>query len=354
MSIKRILTSAAIALLPIAAGASTFIIPAAGTGAGANNSQWQSELTLHSSSGTAMTVHLVFHDQNGPAENTAVQLAPRSTVSIADIVKTRFGREAATGAIEVIVDEAFNSKLAITSRTFNTSENGEFGQDIPAFNLTDAATAGDAVVLAAPANAADNRFNAGLYSAMQSTVRWDLVRADGTLVKSVSIDYGTGTQRQYGLAVQSIFGETPADNDAILAVVTKGAVIVYGSAINNRTGDPTYVPGVETTSDIRVQFLGVDSNLDDVAEIVDANHDGVLDSPVSIYSSNPWPNSFRVLVAGSNPKFELVTPNEDISVSNDGYVVWKPGVASNSVKSIKVRVTVGGVTDVLTIPVNFL
>ena len=33
------------ALLPLAAGATTFIVPAAGTGGGANGSRWQSELT---------------------------------------------------------------------------------------------------------------------------------------------------------------------------------------------------------------------------------------------------------------------------------------------------------------------
>jgi hypothetical protein len=354
MSIKRIITLAAIALLPIAAGATTFVVPAAGTGGGANGSRWQSELTLHSTTSTAMTVNLTFHDRNGAAETSSVALAPRSTVAVADIVKTRFGREAATGAIEIVVDAAFATKLAISSRTFNTSEAGEFGQDIPAVNLADAAVAGATIVLAAPANVDDNRFNAGVYAATAASVRWDLVRADGSLVKSVDLDYPAGTQTQYGLAVESIFGETPANSDAILAVVTKGSVIGYGSAINNRTGDPTYVPGVETTSDIRVNFLGVDSNLDGAVEIADANHDGVLDSPLSIYASSPWPSSFRLLVIGSNQKFELVTPNNDITLTPDGYVIWKPDTTKAAIESLKIRVTADGVTDVITIPVNFL
>ena len=43
-SLKNILTAASIALLPVAASAARFIVPAAGSASGANGSQWQSEL----------------------------------------------------------------------------------------------------------------------------------------------------------------------------------------------------------------------------------------------------------------------------------------------------------------------
>jgi hypothetical protein len=353
MRIKRIITSAAMALLPIAAGATTFVIPAAGTGPGVNGSQWQTELTLHSTSSTAINATLTFHDGNGAAETATVAIAPRTTVAIADVVKTRFNRDSATGAIEIVVPDAFARKLAIASRTFNVSENGEFGQDIPAVNLDDAAAAGETVVLAAPSNVAENRFNAGLYAATAAAIRWELVRADGTVAKIVESTYAAGTQTQYNAAVEAIFGLTPADSDAVLAVVTKGTVIGYGSSINNRTGDPTFVPGVETTSDIRVQFAGIDSDLDNVADIVDADHDGVLDSPLSIYSSSTWPNTFRLLVNGSHASFELITADAEILLSQDGYVVWKPSVTSASTTTVRIRVTVDGVSDVITIPVQF-
>src|SRR5213082_281325 len=112
-----------IALLPITASAATFIIPAAGTGPGANGSHWQSEVTLHNTSASAVTVGLKFHDATGaqPADNVTIN--PRSTMTIPDIVRTRFGRDAATGAIEITVSDP--NRIAITSRTFN----GDFGQD---------------------------------------------------------------------------------------------------------------------------------------------------------------------------------------------------------------------------------
>jgi hypothetical protein len=352
MSIKRILTAAATALLPIAAGAATFIVPAAGSGAGSNGSQWQTELTLHSNSSAAMTVTMTFHDRNGAAETASVQLAPRSTVAIDDIVRTRFHRDAATGAIEIAVADAFARKLAIASRTFNVSEAGEFGQDIPAVNLADASAAGDIVVLAAPSDVVETRFNAGLYAATAATVRWELVRADGTTAKSVESSYAAGTQTQYNLIAETFFGTPAADSDSILATVIKGTVIAYGSAVNNHTGDPTYVPGVETVSDIRVQFLGVDSDLDNVLNIADADRDGVLDAPLTLYGSGTWPNSFRLLVGGSNPTFALVSPNNEITITPDGFVIWKPS-ASSGTGTLKVLVTADGFSDVITIPVKF-
>ena len=354
MSIKRIIILAAMAILPVAAGAATFVVPAAGTGPGANGSQWQTELTLHSTSSTAMTVAMTFHDRDGAAETASVQLAPRATMAIADVVKNSFHRDAATGAIEITVDDAFARKLAIASRTFNVSESGEFGQDIPAVNIADAAAPGEAVVLAAPSNVTETRFNAGLYAATAASIRWELLRADGSLAATVEKDYAAGTQTQYNLAAETLFGTTAANSDAVLAVVTKGTVIAYGSAINNRTGDPTYVPGVETTSDIRVQFLGVDSDLDDKVNIPDADRDGVLDTPLTIYASSPWPNSIRLIVNGANPQFELLTPSADVALSSDGYVIWKPTLSNGpTTSSIKVRVTVDGVSDVITIPVQF-
>ena len=354
MSIKRMITAAAMALLPVAAGAATFIVPAAGTGAGANGSQWQTELTLHSTSSTAMPVTLTFHDRNGAAATASVQLAPRTTVSIADIVKTQFHRDAATGAIEITVADNFARKLAVASRTFNTSEAGEFGQDFAAVDLADASGPGAHIALAAPSNAAENRFNAGLYAATAATVRWELVRADGTTAKTVEQSYAAGTQTQYNLAAETLFGTTAANNDTVVAVVTKGTVIAYGSAVNNRTGDPTTVPGVETTADIRVQFIGIDSDLDNVANIADADHDGVLDAPVAIYASATWPSSFRLLVEGGNPTFALATPDRDITLTGDGFVIWKPSFSGGAnTGTLKVLVTVDGVTDVITIPVRF-
>src|SRR3954468_5765647 len=184
MNVKRIIATIAAALLPLAASATTLVIPASGTGPGSNDSHWQTELTLHNTSVSTITATLIFHDNFGAAGTTTVDVAPRATVTIADIVANRFGRSTATGAIEITFDSAFAQKLTVSSRTFNKSATGEFGQDIPAVDQSTIPDAGSTIVLSGPSSATDARFNFGVYADGASTIQWDLVRADGTIAAS--------------------------------------------------------------------------------------------------------------------------------------------------------------------------
>ncbi len=353
MKLRNLIALASFAFLPIAAGAATFIVPAAGTGPGANESRWQSELTLHNTASSAITAGLTFHDASGAQQGENVTVNARSTVSISDIVKTRFGREAATGAIEITVADAMADRLAITSRTFNSSASGQFGQDIPAVNANDAASAGDVIVLQAPSSATDARFNFGVYALTAATLRWDLVRADGTVATSLEQSYTAGTQQQFNQGIERLLGATEQDNDTLHASVTSGKVIAYGSAINNQSGDPTFVPGIRARADIRVNFVGVDVNEDGKVEIFDANHDGVLDQPMDVFTTMGYPNYFRVVVEGAT-SLELIDAPSDAHFIDSNTVQFAPsGALKGTTGVLKVRATVDGVTDVLTIPVNF-
>ncbi|HUJ15430.1 MAG TPA: hypothetical protein VL284_16710 [Thermoanaerobaculia bacterium] len=353
MRIRNFITAASIAVLPFAASAATFIVPAAGTGAGANGSQWQSELTFHSTSANPISIGLVFHDAGGAQQGDGLTLSPRSTTTLSDVVKTRFGRDGGTGGIEINVPDAFADRVAITSRTFNASASGEFGQDIPAIDSTGAASAGDVIVLQAPSSATNARFNFGIYAVSDAAVRWDLVRADGTVAASTTQSYGAGTQMQYNQGITSLLGATEQDNDALQATVTSGSVIAYGSAINNQTGDPSFVPGIRTRADIRVNFVGVDVNEDGTPDILDANHDGVLDQPIDIYTTVGYPNYFRVIVNGG-ATLELVDAPRDAQLIDAETVQYAPNaLLKGTTGELKVRATVNGVTDVLTIPVNY-
>jgi hypothetical protein len=353
MKLKHLIIAISIALLPLAASAATFIIPAAGTGPGVNDSHWQSELTLHNTSASAVTAGLRFHDGGGAKESDTVTVNARSTVTIADVVRTRFGRESATGAIEITVPDAAANKLAINSRTFNTSSAGEFGQDIPAVNAGDAANAGDVVVLQAPSSVADYRFNFGIYAVTDTTVRWDLVRADGSVTTPLSEqNYAAGMQLQFNRGVEILLGATAQNNDTIHAVVTKGKMLAYGSSINNASGDPTFVPGIRARADIRLNFAGVDLDENGTVDVADADHDGVLDQPIDVFTSM-YPNYFRVVVEGQ-ATLELVDAPRDVALIDANTVQWAPGGdLKGKSGALRIRATVNGISEILTIPANF-
>ena len=353
MRLKNVMIFMAAALLPLAASAATFIIPAAGTGPGANDSRWQSELTLHNTSGSPITATLRFHDASGAQQSTDVTVNARSTVTIADVVASRFGRESATGAIEVTIPDASANRVAITSRTFNTSTSGQFGQDIPAVNANDAAGAGDVVVLQAPSSANDARFNFGLYAVTDAKVRWELVRADGTVITPIAEQsYAAGTQMQFNQGIANLLGQTEQDNDAVHANVTSGKMIAYGSAVQNSSGDPSFVPGIRVRSDIKVNFLGVDVDENGSIDVVDADHDGVLDQPIEIFTLG-FPNFFRVIVDGP-ATLEIVEAPSAASVIDAQTIEWSAtGDMRGKSGVLKVRATVNGVSEILTIPANF-
>ena len=352
MRFNNVMSFMAAALLPLAASAATFIVPAAGTGPGANDSHWQSELTLHNTSASAVTATLRFHDGAGAQQATDVTINARSTVTIADVVATRFGRESATGAIEISVPDAAANRIAITSRTFNASANGQFGQDIPAVNANDAAGAGDVVVLQAPSSASDARFNFGLYAVTDAKVRWELVRADGTVAATTEKSYAAGTQLQFNQGIANLLGQTEQDNDAVHAVITGGKVIAYGSAVQNASGDPSFVPGIRVRADIKINFLGVDVDENGSIDVVDADHDGVLDQPIEIFTLG-FPNFFRVVVDGP-ATLEIVEAPSAATVVDAQTIEWSaPGDMRGTTGVLKVRATVNGVSEILTIPAIF-
>lgn len=355
MKFRQIITAATIALLPFAASAATLIIPAAGSGFGVNDSRWQSELTFHNLSSSSVTVGMTFHDGKGAEKSDSVSLNPRSTLSIGDIVNTRFGVEAGTGAIELRVPDEMASRLAVNSRTFNSSANGQFGQDVPAVNANDAAMAGDTVVLQGPSNATENRYNFGIYALTAATVRWDLIRADGTRAASVEQTYSAGTQFQYNNGVVTLLGGTAADDDTIQALVVSGSVIAYGSAINNASGDPTFVPGIRGRADVLVKFIGVDIAGDGTIDVTDANHDGILDQPIDLYMT-AYPTYFRVVATGPNDEpltLSFINPPDDAHfVDTKGDVQWYPSPSEGPMTTLKVLATWSGGSEVLTIPVH--
>lgn len=354
MKITHILAAIFATLLPLAAGATTLVIPASGTGPGANDSHWQTELTLHNLSASAVTATLTFHDVTGSAGTSSVTVAPRATVAIADVVASRFGREAATGAIEIAFDSAFAQKLTVSSRTFNKSAAGEFGQDIPAVDQASIPEGGSTVVLSGPSSATEARFNFGVYADKASAIQWDLVRADGSIAASKELTYAAGTQAQYNGGVTALFNTGAQDNDTIHAVVTSGRAIAYGSVVDNVSGDPTYVPGILARADSRINFAGIAFGDSTSVSVPDANHDGLLDRSIDVQTGS-WPINFRIVVNSTTPAtFELLNapPQLRFYDAQGGLTWWPDAASSGTTLNLKVRVTADGATEIITIPFN--
>ncbi len=205
-------------------------------------------------------------------------------------------------------------------------------------------------MLAGPAFASEFRFNFGAYAVTDATISWQLIRSNGIVAASTNVDYKAGTQFQYNNGVVSLLGSTAGDGDVVYATVTKGKAIAYGSSVNNKSGDPTYVPGIRTRADSHIAF-GVDVNEDGVVELKDANNDGVLDAPVELFTIG-FPNYFRIVFPGhDNVTVELAEPAPNVLLLGNGTVEWAPSVNERgSTQNLRLKVTVNGVTEIITIP----
>ncbi|HEY0156315.1 MAG TPA: hypothetical protein VGF28_03395 [Thermoanaerobaculia bacterium] len=354
MKFRNVIIAAALAALPFAAQAATLIVPAVGTGSGLNGSQWASNVTLHTAAPRPVTLALTLHQGTNVLGPVHVTLQPRTTVTLTDVARTQFGLTGGAGALVIEASDRDAKTLAVTSRTFNTTPDGVFGQDIPAADLTSASGAGDVTAIAAAADAAASRFNFGVYAVEATSVRWELVRADGTIAATRQDSFAAGQHAQFN---SSILGAAAENNDTLHARVLSGRALFYGSVINS-TGDPSYVPGIRAREDIAIHFAGVDLDENGTIDIADANGDGILDAPVEIILT-VYPEYFRILAGGEfgeAVQYEVVSaPRMDADLlDNFGRLrVAAGGNVTNTSAEIRVRATAGGSSTILVIPVTY-
>lgn len=358
MKLNRLIISGVVALLPLAASATNLVIPVAGSVAGANDSRWQTEVTFHNSTSRQAEVLMTFRSAEGAAVQKNLQVPARKTVSVQDIVRTMFQHQNAIGAIEIADADSDPRNLAITARTTNVSASGDFGQDIPAVALVDAAKTGSVTAINGPSSSTKSRFNFGLYVIGETTVTWDLLRADGTVGATRTMTYTGATQHQYNNGIVSLLNATPQDNDVVHATLVRGSAVFYGSVIDQLTGDPSYVPGIITFVDPTVRLLGIDRDLNGSIDIGDSNNDGTLDAAIEAYTLG-FPNYFRIFTeaeGGETVTYEIIAAPADVRMTGSNEIQLAPSAAvKGTTGEIKIRATTSsGRVTILTFPVKFL
>jgi len=360
MSLKR--ASLAIALLTFAsllsAAEPDLVIPVAGSVHGDFGSSWHTELTLHNAGAEPAELTITYFAGDGTTTERTLTVAPRSTVTHTDVISGLIGKTETLGALTIDVSDAVLAKLVVAARIYNESAAGQFGQYVPALPFSSAFGLGDVVVLAGPGDAAAQRFNFGVFTTTGATMEWELHRKDGSVAARVTQTYGAGAQKQYNQGTLTFLGVQPADSDVVYARFTAGRAYLYGSAVNLRTNDPSFVAPVRTRENLTVRLLGVDADENGTIDIADANNDGVLDEPVGLIKSR-FPNFFRVVVTDpEGARVVLSLPNGPsyarIIDDNGTIEAYPGGEIEGPTGQILVRATDGIDTVDFIIPVIFM
>jgi PKD repeat protein len=225
------------------------MVPAVAHLDGANGSLWRTDLELFNGSETEQTLslELLLRDQSGTpaAEAATIELAPGTATRIEDVLDSLFSTSGA-GALWVTFEE---QGIIVTSRTYTDSEQGTYGQQVPAYLTSQALLPLDRGRLIQLAHSPDGetgfRTNLGLVNdcSRWMSVRVDLYGDNGDLLGSRSYTLQPSTVRQ----INNVFAEvttSPVSNGfAVVSSTTPGCrLYTYASVVENRSNDPIFIP----------------------------------------------------------------------------------------------------------------
>jgi LysM repeat protein len=242
----------------------SLIVPAIGHAAGANNSLFESDLRIANVSAQAMKYLLNFTlsntDGTQSGQSTTIQVDPGATMALDDILANFFGIGAdgggATGTLEIRpLTTSTTSTLGTTaktafqtvasSRTYNTTPTGTFGQFIPAIPYSQFIGAGGGrISLQQVAQSAAYRTNFGIVEASgaKADVLVHVFDNSGNEVSApipISLLAGEHKQINAFLAANNI---SLTDGRLEVEVTSAtGKVTAYASTVDNFTNDPLLV-----------------------------------------------------------------------------------------------------------------
>ncbi len=210
---------------------------------GLGDSRWRSDVAVVNLGDTDATVTVTFLDPDGPAERT-VSFAAGATEEWRDVLVNLFGYPddaSRAGSLHL----ASTAPLAITSRTYNQSDAGTYGQFLPALQHADALLPGASAVLPQLRNGDDFYTNIGLLNLGQSGAVGlvTLHAGDGQAVGTpFEIRASAGAWRQANDVFRSAGAGDHEVAYATLELTEGDAVWGYASVVDRATRDPTTIP----------------------------------------------------------------------------------------------------------------
>ncbi|MBK5257963.1 MAG: PKD domain-containing protein [Thermoanaerobaculia bacterium] len=212
-------------------------IPSIALAPGANGTFWRSDVTFFNPSNDSVVLTLRYNGSDG-ARTRTVTLSGRETTILSDVA-TEMGAGAGSGPLEV--SWSSSAGPIVTSRTFTSGPNGgSFGQAI------DAATFGGDQYVTGLRSDLGFRANVGFVNGGSSPIDIEvtLLSASGFLIGRTVVQVAAK-----GLLQRSVGALFPSIDPMGLGSVTVQArpnaatLFVYGSIVDNYSGDPVFIAG---------------------------------------------------------------------------------------------------------------
>ena len=214
-------------------------------------SNFHSDMRIYNAGSSAVTTTLSFHSFGSPTPHPgtpAVQITlnPGEVRAIDDVLPTLWPGFSGGGSI--IATTPAESSLVLTAQTFSLQEDGGTkGQFIPGVTFRDAVGAGERALEVLQLEQSESyRSNVGFVevTGKPATIEVTAFEADTKTSRTTTINLKANEYVQYARILSQYFGLGTVYNGRISVKVIggEGRVYAYGSTVDNRTEDPTYVP----------------------------------------------------------------------------------------------------------------
>ena len=231
--------------------AATAVIPAAAHAGGAQGTSWVTDVVLHNLRDDNVTADVFFLKSGiDGVQSRAVEIAVPGdeSVLLTDIVLETFGFHSASGAILIGSDQS----LVVSSRTYNTSPEGTYGQFIPGFNVNRALMSGQRATLIQLSEGNAFRTNLGVAnaSAVAIDISVEIYEASGQYLDTSHFHVPPWSHAQINGVFSMVGFPQTADGYAIIGCDTADAHwFAYASVVDNRSGDPVFVAPTRESSE---------------------------------------------------------------------------------------------------------
>jgi hypothetical protein len=226
-------------------------VPAAGSGAGAKDSSWSTDVVVNNAGDAPLRYELRFLargvDNSGAVAAGPFELDPGVGVEYRDIVADMFGVAEGAGAIRF--DALSDGTPLLASRTKSTDGDGAtFGQGVPAVDSRDLFADRQRVRLLQLNEGLRFRTNIGFMSGsvVPITLQVEFRSGAGEFLASDVIELPPFGAGQWNQPLRRLGFANVVNGYADVWTDTAGALFtVYGSMIDNAKNDPTFIAPVE-------------------------------------------------------------------------------------------------------------
>lgn len=224
-------------------GSTRYVVPGvASLNAGA---AWKSDVRIFNGSLTPSTAHLTFYPLGSPSTNVSsdVTIQPGQVLALDDIVNATFQNPNAAGALHVTT--AVATPLIVTARTYDDAPGGTLGQFVQAVTTDQGVGTGDrSLQLLQMEDSPRYRTNLGIAEITGNPVTAEVtvVLPDSKVAPKVNIPLAAFESRQFAIISSLGLGNVYNARISVRVIDGQGKITAYGSVIDQKTQDPTFVP----------------------------------------------------------------------------------------------------------------